>query len=881
MKKVFFFAWCVLCISQYVAAQNTNDSKAVKNPRFSVRFDSEFRPSVPNTQIPKLNSESNTQIMNAGIAPNGDLIADVALKPDGSVGFSANNWTRNITVFNMETGQVITNIDVDGNPLQIAASDQYLFVALYQQDKICVINLDDYSVAQYIDIEKPEVMKLSANQLHLFISSAVSLKCTILKADDFSVVSVIENLDFMTIEGGATCGANNRTGNAYLHFAISPDGSYLAVIKNFNSLMVYRAATGQLVYNTGEVSGVRRWSFSGDSKILAYAAGAGFNTVLYRYSLETMELLSEVTIEGLSLANGFENLGLNNDATKIIIPGSSQDAYYNLGSNTVTPLASNRSRNISAASANNIVFISGSSKVYFFDFNEGDIVAQADNSYFGSLDFDFAPNANKAVTFDCLLYEKIYAYDFNSTPDIITHVIDPGNNMEGDAPNHFAVNPQRTKAYIANSLSGNLSIVDLVSKSVEKIIEVNFSTSMVKFTSDGLYAVVTGCGPMENLSQNSNTLIIDAVSGTVIKDIPTVDYSSQICFDANEEYAFITSSEYGIENISVIHLDGANSQVVDTKSWGEIGCSSVRKGDFSSFGWGPKNDFIYMLAYKDNRSKSVVQVIDAAAQTVVNSVELGEEIPLSITFNNDGDLAIVVCWNKYFVYGVENETLDFIVAVEADEYQSFDGCYFNNATGKFYLTGSYLGWIELSEENWTNKTINGSVGHKVNFMDFNSQGHPLFLLETEDGNSIFSFLDEQVNLSGKYYRFDFNENAQQVVLTCPGPDNVAVISMSLLGIKGVDGIGNNNLEATLAPNPMNSDVTVSFTMNQQSMVQVDVYDQMGRKVCNLANQVFSAGNHQVYWNGMSVSGNELPNGIYYCVILTKSCSLTKKLIISK
>ncbi|MFO7863467.1 MAG: hypothetical protein R6U85_05670 [Salinivirgaceae bacterium] len=343
MKRICIFLLAVI-LPLLTNAQSFD--KAQK--RFSVDTEYNFQ-KIERTHLHYEDETTNTE--NAGIAPNGDLISDVAITPNGTLAFSANRWTNNVSVFDLSNGQQIEIIDLEGAPLQLAATNNDLYVALFNENKVCRISLNDFEVVESLDIEGPEVMKLSATNNKLFISSSVSKKCIVLDAITFNEITVIQNLDFLTIPGGASTGANNRTGNAYLHYSISPDGNYLSVLKDFNSVQVFSAETGESILTTETLPGLSRWSFSGNSQILVYVVQGGTSTTVYRHNVSTDEVLSEVTIEDFALASGFGNVGSNANGTKLIVPGSQQDIYYSYQDNTVTPLASYRTKSISQITA--------------------------------------------------------------------------------------------------------------------------------------------------------------------------------------------------------------------------------------------------------------------------------------------------------------------------------------------------------------------------------------------------------------------------------------------------------------------------------------------------------------------------------------------------
>ncbi len=63
------------------------------------------------------------------------------------------------------------------------------------------------------------------------------------------------------------------------------------------------------------------------------------------------------------------------------------------------------------------------------------------------------------------------------------------------------------------------------------------------------------------------------------------------------------------------------------------------------------------------------------------------------------------------------------------------------------------------------------------------------------------------------------------------------------------------------PNPFNPSTTISFSLPKSSIVQIKVYDQIGREVETLLNKEMQAGNHNVVWNAV-LSTKNLASGMY-------------------
>ncbi len=84
------------------------------------------------------------------------------------------------------------------------------------------------------------------------------------------------------------------------------------------------------------------------------------------------------------------------------------------------------------------------------------------------------------------------------------------------------------------------------------------------------------------------------------------------------------------------------------------------------------------------------------------------------------------------------------------------------------------------------------------------------------------------------------------------------------------------------PNPFNPETTISFTLGQKGIVQLDIYNQKGQKVRSLAdNCILEPGPHQIIWDGRDDNGKTLPSGIYLYNMICGKDSTSGKMLMMK
>ncbi len=81
------------------------------------------------------------------------------------------------------------------------------------------------------------------------------------------------------------------------------------------------------------------------------------------------------------------------------------------------------------------------------------------------------------------------------------------------------------------------------------------------------------------------------------------------------------------------------------------------------------------------------------------------------------------------------------------------------------------------------------------------------------------------------------------------------------------------------PNPFNSSTRLAFSLTKPAFVRLMIIDVQGRLVRILKNQVVPAGHHWLIWEGKDQKGQNVPSGIYFCVLQSKQKTLSQRLLL--
>jgi len=83
------------------------------------------------------------------------------------------------------------------------------------------------------------------------------------------------------------------------------------------------------------------------------------------------------------------------------------------------------------------------------------------------------------------------------------------------------------------------------------------------------------------------------------------------------------------------------------------------------------------------------------------------------------------------------------------------------------------------------------------------------------------------------------------------------------------------------PNPFNPRITISFNVDRQGSVELDIYDLGGRCINNLVSQEFAVGRYSLPWDGRANSGSLMPAGVYLVRLKGESATDTQKITLVK
>ena len=83
------------------------------------------------------------------------------------------------------------------------------------------------------------------------------------------------------------------------------------------------------------------------------------------------------------------------------------------------------------------------------------------------------------------------------------------------------------------------------------------------------------------------------------------------------------------------------------------------------------------------------------------------------------------------------------------------------------------------------------------------------------------------------------------------------------------------------PNPFNPVTTIRYDLPEDGLVNITIYDMMGRQISTLVSGQQTAGYNIVQWNATNTFGEAVSAGLYLYTIHAGEFTQTKKMVLLK
>jgi hypothetical protein len=81
------------------------------------------------------------------------------------------------------------------------------------------------------------------------------------------------------------------------------------------------------------------------------------------------------------------------------------------------------------------------------------------------------------------------------------------------------------------------------------------------------------------------------------------------------------------------------------------------------------------------------------------------------------------------------------------------------------------------------------------------------------------------------------------------------------------------------PNPFNPTTTITYEVNARSLVKIDIYDQLGKKIQSFMHEVVAPSEGKFVWDGCDNFGNEVASGLYFAQLTVNNQTKMIKMLL--
>ena len=199
--------------------------------------------------------------------------------------------------------------------------------------------------------------------------------------------------------------------------------------------------------------------------------------------------------------------------------------------------------------------------------------------------------------------------------------------------------------------------------------------------------------------------------------------------------------------------------------------------------------------------------------------------------------------------------------------------HFSTNEAKLYLNFTYINQAELTF--WWKEFYDET--HREDGVYFSDDGGTTFCNVYPLSSSLYNSWEEIILDIDQLASENNLELSSHFVIKFQQYDNCSIpsdgfafddISIHETGGGTRDGIDDNEIVSTEfllsnSPNPFNPSTTISFSIPEESKIELTIYNTKGQKVKTLTEDHFEKGNYSIEWNGRDSNGNRVGSGIYF------------------
>lgn len=142
-----------------------------------------------------------------------------------------------------------------------------------------------------------------------------------------------------------------------------------------------------------------------------------------------------------------------------------------------------------------------------------------------------------------------------------------------------------------------------------------------------------------------------------------------------------------------------------------------------------------------------------------------------------------------------------------------------------------------------------------------------------------SFAGSDIFFGVNYYIVNCGPNGAHA--SQPYIDHFSVTTLMATSVEETPAIAEGFKLDQNYPNPFNPSTTINYSVNQAGVVELKIFDLLGKKIRTLVNENTPPGEYSVVWNGRDDFGKQAASGHYFYKIKAGRFQSTKKMLLLK
>ena len=368
-----------------------------------------------------------------------------------------------------------------------------------------------------------------------------------------------------------------------------------------------------------------------------------------------------------------------------------------------------------------------------------------------------------------------------------------------------------------------------------------------------LTGLICNFNQLTNLDVSNNPSLTDL--RCVDNELTNLDISNNI----NLSILFVSNWTYLGTNNQLTNLDVSNNPLLTDLRCGGIQLENLDVSNNPLLtGLRVGNNALTSLDVSNNTNLmtlvcfiNLITDLDVGNNPLLTDLRCGDNELTSLDVSNNPALKILDVSNWYYGTGGDNEL--FSLEISNNMLLETLGCANNQITGDLFEIVDLDSLTTLRIEN---NQFSGEIPETICDLNINFSDSLTFNISNN------SFCPPYPSCVNDYIGEQDTTNCGQVSIT----DEIFPLIYKL---------------QNAYPNPFNPVTTLSYDLPEDALVNVTIYDMVGRKVSTLISSRQSAGYKSIQWNATNSAGQPVSAGVYLYAIQAGEFRETKKMVLLK